>query len=238
MSQPDDIADKPILVIAAHPDDIEFGAAGSVARWADAGARVIYCIVTDGAAGSNDPAVDLTALVQTRREEQIAAAKCVGVEDVRFLGFADGTLEPTLALRRQLTALIRETKPYRLVCQDPTTVFFEHFYINHPDHRAAGEAAVYAAFPSAESRPIFPELLAAGLEPHHVSELYLTLTTQPDTFVDISAVYDRKIAALLCHRSQLDESAADMVREWDTENGKQAGVLYAEPFRVLRFVDN
>lgn len=223
------------LVVAAHPDDIDFGLAGAVARWTDAGHTVVYCIVTDGAAGSNEPDADLAALVETRRVEQREAAALVGVHDVRFLGYPDGALQPTPELRRDITRLIRELRPYRVVCQDPTTVFFGSTYINHPDHRAAGEAAVYAVFPSAETRPIFPELLGEGLEPHKVTELYLDLSLQPDTFVDISATIDRKIAAVLCHRSQVGADAERWIREWAAEAGVKAGCAYAEAFRVMRF---
>ncbi|MCU0494459.1 MAG: PIG-L family deacetylase [Chloroflexaceae bacterium] len=226
-----------ILVIAAHPDDIEFGLAGSVARWTHEGNHVAYCIITDGAAGSNDPNTDLLALVQQREAEQRAAAAIVGVTDVRFLHYKDGTLQPTLELRRELTRLIRELRPYRVVCQDPTTVFVRDGYINHPDHRAAGEAAIYAVFPSAETRPIFPELLAEGYEPHHVSELYMTLTLQPDTVVDISDFMEQKQASLVCHVSQVGQEAADWVRERAAELGQEAGFPYAESFRVMRFVE-
>jgi LmbE family N-acetylglucosaminyl deacetylase len=227
-----------ILVVAAHPDDIEFGLAGAVARWTDEGHTVVYCLITDGSAGSNDPAVDLRALAETRRREQVEAAALVGVHDVRFLGYADGSLQPSLELRRELTRLIRELKPYRVVCQDPTTVFFGSSYIKHPDHRAAGEAAIYAVFPSAETRPIFPELLAEGFEPHKVSELYLDLSLQPDTYVDITGTMDRKIASLLCHRSQVNEEVEKWIREWAAEAGVKAGCAYAEAFRVMRLVDN
>ncbi len=233
--QPSTTTPKCVLVIAAHPDDIDFGAAGSVARWVKEGARVTYCVITDGAAGSNDPGIDLNELVRTRQAEQCAAAEKVGVHDVRFLGYADGTLQPTLDLRRDLTRLIREVKPDRLVCQDPTTIFVEAEYINHPDHRAAAEAAVYALFPSAETRPIFPELLEEGYEPHHVTELFMDLSMQPNTYVDISETIDQKIEALLCHKSQLGEDEAKMVREWGAALGKQVGVTYAERFRVMRF---
>jgi LmbE family N-acetylglucosaminyl deacetylase len=227
-----------ILVVAAHPDDIEFGLAGSVARWASEGHRVVYCLVTDGSAGSNDPEADLAALVQIRRQEQIEAAALVGVAEVRFLGYADGTLQPTLELRREITRLIRELKPYRVVCQDPTTHFFSNVYINHPDHRAAGEATIYAVFPSAETRPIFPELLAEGFEPHKVSELYLDMSLHPDTYVDITSTIDRKIAAVLRHRSQVGPEAEQWVRQWAEEAGAKAGCAYAEAFRVMRLVDN
>ncbi|PMP83580.1 MAG: PIG-L family deacetylase, partial [Chloroflexus aggregans] len=143
---------EPIVVIAAHADDIEFAAAGTIAGWAAAGHPITYCIVTDGSAGSNEPGADLTALVQRRQKEQRAAAAVLGVHDVRFLGYRDGVLQPTLELRRELTRLIREVRPFRVLCQDPTLVFAGKSYINHPDHRAAGEAAIYAVFPSAETR--------------------------------------------------------------------------------------
>lgn len=232
-SQPD----KPqrILVIVAHPDDIEFGVAGSVARWVDEGAQVTYGIVTDGAAGSNEPGVDVKALAKQRQAEQCAAAEMVGVHDVRFLGYPDGILQPTMELRRDLTRLIRQVKPDRVVCQDPATVFAGDDYINHPDHRAAGEAAIYAVFPSAETRPVFPELLEEGCEPHHVSELYLTLTDQPNTHIDTTATMDRKIAALLCHKSQVGPEVEEWVRGWNAEAGKEIGVPFAERFRVMKF---
>jgi LmbE family N-acetylglucosaminyl deacetylase len=229
--------DKPqrILAIVAHPDDIEFGVAGSIARWIDEGAQVTYGIVTDGAAGSNDPGTDVKALAEQRQTEQRAAAAAVGVHDVRFLGYPDGVLQPTMALRRDLTRLIRQVRPDRVVCQDPTTVFAGDDYINHPDHRAAGEAAIYAVFPSAETRPVFPELLDDDCEPHHVSEIYLTLTMQPNTHVDITATIDRKIAALLCHKSQVGAEVEEWVRGWNAEAGKEIGVPFAESFRVMRF---
>lgn len=227
-----------ILVVAAHPDDIEFGIAGTVARWTSEGHRVVYCLVTDGSAGSNQPDADLHALVAVRRTEQLEAAALVGVSDVRFLGYADGTLQPTLELRRELARLIREVRPFRVVCQDPSTYFFGNFYINHPDHRAAGEAALYATFPSAETRPIFPELLREGFEPHKVSELYLNLSLAPDTYIDISDTMDRKLASLLCHRSQIGPEVGQWVREWGAEAGVKAGCAYAEAFRVMRLVDN
>jgi len=226
-----------ILVIVAHPDDIEFGMGGTVARWTLEGADVSYCMVTDGSAGSNDPNVDLSKLAQTRREEQMAAAAVVGVEDVHFLGYKDGVLEHTLELRRELTRLIRKLKPDRVVTMDPTLIFFdEGNYINHPDHRAAAEAAIYATFPSAETRPIFPELLAEGLEPHKVSELWLVFSEKPNTHVDITATIDRKIESLACHVSQVGGQDLSFVRKWDADAGKRAGYEYAESFRVLLLV--
>jgi LmbE family N-acetylglucosaminyl deacetylase len=223
-----------ILVIVAHPDDIEFGCAGSIARWVREGSAVTYCIVTDGSAGSNDPNVQRDDLIRRRKEEQLVAAQHVGVNDVRFLGYQDSMLQPTLELRKELTRLIRELRPERVVCQDPTTFFVRGSYINHPDHRAAGEAAIYAVFPSAETRPSFPELLAEGYEPHHVSELYLTLTLAPDTIIDISETIEQKIAALLAHASQVGPEAEQWIREWNSELGKEHGYGYAEAFKVMK----
>lgn len=230
-------ADNPlkILVIAAHPDDIEFGAAGTLALWADAGAEITFCLVTDGAAGSNAPDADLKALVIQRQEEQRAAAAIQGVRNVIFLGYPDGVLEPTLALRRDLTRVIRQVRPDRVLCSDPTLIFAGTNYINHPDHRAAAEAAIYAVFPSAGTRPIFPELLAEGYEPHDVAELWMFFSGSGETVIDISATIDRKIQALLCHKSQLGPEVEKMIREWDAERGKEKGYAYAEAFRVMRF---
>ncbi|MAU09461.1 MAG: GlcNAc-PI de-N-acetylase [Anaerolineaceae bacterium] len=230
-----------IVVIAAHHDDIEFGVSGSVAKWVKDGHTVTYVIITDGGSGSNVPGVVRSELTETRRVEQLAAAKAIGVEDVRFLGYHDGTLAPTMDLRRDLTRILREVKPYRVVCQDPTTVFAGDNYVNHPDHRAAGEAAIYATFPSSESRPIFPELLAEGYEPHKVGELLLNLSMNPNHFVDISETIDLKMDALRCHASQIgsgedaEKGALKWIRFRNKESGKEVGVGYAEHFKLMKF---
>lgn len=227
-----------ILIIVAHPDDIEFGAGGSAAVWAAQGAEMSYCIVTDGAGGSNSEDMIPERLVGIRRAEQAEAARIAGVTDVHFLGRRDGELVATVELRRQLTRLIRRLRPNRVVIMDPTVVMIseaDHNYINHPDHRAAGEAALYAVFPSAGSRLVMAELLDEGLEPHNVSELYLLMADKPNIAVDITAVWDKKAAALLAHRSQLDESVIDEIHGWAVEAGKEAGVELAETFRVMRF---
>jgi LmbE family N-acetylglucosaminyl deacetylase len=225
-----------ILGIFAHPDDAEFMVGGSAARWAAEGAQITYCVITNGAAGSNDPNQNLAELVRIREAEQRAACAILGVQEVLFLGYADGTLEPTLDLRRELTRLIRQLKPDRVVSGDPTAVLYGDDYINHPDHRAAAEAALYAVFPSAVTRPIFPELLAEGYEPHQVKELYISGTSQPNTYVDISGTMDRKIEALRCHKSQLDPGDGKWVREWAAETGKAGGLEYAEAFRMMKLV--
>lgn len=222
------------LVIAAHADDIEFGISGTAARWTDAGATVTYCIVTDSASGSNKPETIREELIALRREEQIASAATVGVTDVRFLNYPDGILQPTLALRRDLTRLIRELRPDVVVTLDPTTMIVEgNNYINHPDHRAAGEAAMYAVFPSSETRPIFPELLEEGFEPHKVKKLYLTLASNTNYVVDITSTIDRKLDALRCHPSQLNEEVVQMVKSWNAAAGLEHGVDFAESFRVI-----
>jgi LmbE family N-acetylglucosaminyl deacetylase len=226
-----------ILGIFAHPDDSEFMLGGSVARWTDEGAHVTYCIVTNGAAGSNDPQANLAELIKTREAEQRAACAVLGIHDLVFLGYADGTLEPTIELRRELTRLIRQLKPDRVVIGDPTAVLYGDDYINHPDHRAAAEAGLYAVFPSAVTRPIFPELLAEGYEPHQVKEVYITGTEKPNIYIDISATLDRKIEALRCHKSQLDPGDGMWVREWAAETGKAAELAYAEAFRVMKLVN-
>lgn len=227
-------APERVLVIVAHADDIEFGMAGTVARWTEAGTQVTYCIVTDNSSGSNDPETNLAELSQTRHDEQVAAAKVVGVEDVRFLNYRDGVLQPTVDLRRDLTRVIRQVRPQIVVTMDPTIMFaMSNNYINHPDHRAAAEAAVHAVFPSAETRPIFPELLDEGLEPHRVKKLYLHFTEQPTLYVDVTSTWQRKIEALLCHKSQVGEDVADFIREWNAQAGEAIGVELAEAFRVI-----
>jgi len=230
---------KKILIAVAHHDDIEFGIGGSVAKWVQEGAEVTYVIITDGGAGSNTPGIVRADLVAQRQQEQINAGAALGVTDIRFLGYPDGILQPTIELRRELVRILREVKPDRVVLQDPTTVFFGDNYINHPDHRAAGEATLYSVFPSSETRPIFPELLEEGFEPHKVKELYVALTMHPTHFTDITEFVDHKIAALRCHVSQLgDEKAFDegplkWMKERTEESGKQAGVGAAEFFKIM-----
>ena len=222
------------LVVVAHADDIEFGIGGTVARWTDAGTRVTFCITTDNGSGSNDPATVRAELVALREREQLAAAAILGVEDVRFLGHPDGTLEPTLELRRQLTRLIRELRPEVVATTDPMMVIApDDNYINHPDHRATAEATLYATFPSAGTRPIFPELLEEGLEPYNVRYLYLGFSAETSLVVDVTAQWERKIKALLCHKSQVGEEAVGFIRGFSEEVGKRIGVEHGEAFRVI-----
>lgn len=235
MSQ-DFYAPERVLVIVAHADDIEFGVSGTVARWTEAGTQVTYVIVTDNSSGSNDPNADLNTLIVTRQDEQIASAAVVGVKDVRFLGYKDGVLQPTLELRKELTRIIREVKPQIVVTMDPTMVMSQELgYINHPDHRAVGEAAMYAVFPSAGTRPIFPELVDEGCEPHDVELIYFVLTNEPTHRIDISSTVDKKREALRKHISQLNDEVIEMVMTWDAEAGKSLETEYAEVFRIVDF---
>jgi LmbE family N-acetylglucosaminyl deacetylase len=222
------------MVITAHPDDSEFTAAGTVARWVKEGLQVVYVICTDGSRGSNDPQMRPEKMAPIRHAEQLEAARILGVQEVVFLDYEDGTLQPTLELRRDLTRLIRRYKPDIVICPDPTRRFHRNVYVNHPDHRAAGEAALYAIFPSAVTRFVFPELLEQGLEPHRVQEIYLSGSPEPDTCVDITETIELKIAALKAHRSQVQPEYADArLRDWNEEVGRRYGVPYAEEFRRM-----
>ena len=225
-----------VMVITAHPDDAEFTVAGTVARWVREGQEVIYVICTDGSRGSNDPDVEPAALAVIRKAEQDAAAHILGVKEVVYLDYQDGTLEPTLALRRDLTRAIRRYRPDVVICSDPTMRFYGNDYLNHPDHRAAADAALDAVFPSAGTRYIFPELLAEGLEPHNVKEVYVHGHLTPNHFVDISDTVAVKIAALEQHKSQVGgwEGLAEGIRAWAQEAGTGQGMAYAESFK--RFV--
>jgi LmbE family N-acetylglucosaminyl deacetylase len=229
---------RKVLVIVAHPDDAEFGAAGTVARWAREGADVTYLVCTDGNRGSNDPEMTPEKLARLRHSEQRAAAAELGVKDVIFLGYDDGSLQPTLELRRELARWIRRFRPDVVMCPDPTRRFAGQRYINHPDHRACGDAALDAVMPAASTRLIFPELLEEGLEPHWVKEVYLTGPNEPDVYVDISDTMDVKIAALRQHRSQLDAASdLDFVRQRSRELAKGRDFEYAEAFRYIKLAD-
>lgn len=228
---------KCAMSIHAHPDDQEFTVAGLLARWVQAGCDVISVIVTSGGAGSNEPSKgeDYTPELEKLREvEQSAANAVTGIRETVYLRFPDGVLEPTLALRHDLTRVIRQYKPEAVVTADPQGVFYGNGYINHPDHRAAAQAALYAVFPSSETRLIFTDLLAEGLEPHKVKRLYVHGSEHSDTWVDIAATIDTKIASLKKHVSQLGEwDPEKMIREWAAEEGKEHGFEYAEAYKVM-----
>ena len=233
----DEYLPQKVMSIHAHPDDQEFTVAGTLAKWAAAGCEVISVVITSGDAGSNDPAHDASykpELARLREDEQNAANDLIGIKQTIYLHYPDGELEPTLALRKELTKLIRTLKPDVVVTGDPQAVFYGNGYINHPDHRAAAQAATYAVFPSAGSRLLFAELLKEGFEPHNVKRLYLHGPEKPDTWVDITGTIDTKLTALKKHASQLgDWDPEKMIREWAAEQGKEKGMAYAEAYKVM-----
>jgi LmbE family N-acetylglucosaminyl deacetylase len=226
------------LVIAAHPDDIEFVVAGTAAKWARAGTVVGYVLATSGDAGSHVPGITREQVARIREEEQRAAAKLAGVDEVVFLGYHDGEVEPTLALRRDLVREIRRFEPDIVICYDPTRLLIGDRYINHPDHRAVGQAALDAIAPAAAMPLVFPELGEEGLKPHRVKEVLVASGPEPDTWVDITETIDVKIEALRRHTSQFPEGwdPGEMVRGWAAESGEKAGVPYAEVYRRIILV--
>ncbi|MGH3498051.1 MAG: PIG-L deacetylase family protein [Nocardioidaceae bacterium] len=190
-----------VLTITAHPDDVDFGVAGTVARWSAAGIAVTYCICTDGQAGGFEDARDRTEIPAIRRREQTAAAALVGVHDLRFLGYGDGELAVTDDLVRDLVEVIRDVRPQRVVAQSPERVW-DFIGRSHPDHLASGEAAVRAVYPFARNPYAFPELRERGLEAWTVSELWLTAHPSTNHAVDVTEHMEAKIAAILAHESQ------------------------------------
>ncbi len=227
-----------ILAITAHPDDVDFGAAGTIARWTDAGLEVIYCIVTDGNAGGSDRSVSRADMATLRRAEQTAAAKQVGVHDLRFLGYQDGQVEATLALRRDLARVIRQVRPDRVVSQSPERNSARPG-ASHPDHRAVGSATLDAVYPDARNPFAFPELLAAeGLEPWTVREVWISGTPQAGHYVDVADTFPRKMAALRAHGSQISDPGQleERLRGWLARNAAEGGLpdgRLAEAFQVL-----
>jgi len=223
------------LFIMAHPDDPEFGGGGTTAHWVRAGTQVTYVIVTDGSKGSGD--ADLTAeqLAHIRQAEQRAAARTLGVAQVLFLDYPDGQVYNTPDLRRDLVRQIRLHRPDVVVTHDPTARFFGDYWINHPDHRAVGDAALDAVFPLARDRLNFPEHTREGLDPHKVLDVLLTPTNEPNRWVDISETLDLKIAALWEHRSQIGDpqALAARIRERAREYAEGTALTYAERFRHI-----
>ena len=222
-----------LLVVAAHPDDIEFGAAGTVARWIGDGAQARYLIVTRGDKGSDDPATDPAELAARRVREQEAAAAEIGVARVDFLDEPDGQVEPTLRLRERVTRVIRSYRPEVVMTHDPTVLFVNNEWVNHADHRAVGQVTVDAVFPTARDPLNFPEHAAAGLAAWKVAELFLWSTNEANQIVDVSSTIDLKIDALAHHASQFREfgETARWLRGRAEELGERAGYAAAEGFR-------
>jgi LmbE family N-acetylglucosaminyl deacetylase len=225
------------MSIHAHPDDQDFTVAGTLAKWAQAGCEIISIVITSGDSGSNDPTKDGSykkELAELREQEQLAANAVLGIKETVFLRYPDGELEPTLQLRRDLTRVIRQFKPDTVVTGNPEGWFYGDEYLNHPDHRAAAQAACEAVFPSAGSRLIFADLLSAGYEPHEVKRLYIHGTDKSNTWVDITETMDVKIKALEQHVSQVNAEEVDKwMREWAEEEAKDKGLKYAESYKVM-----
>lgn len=232
---------KKALVIVAHPDDIEFSCAGTVARWVKAGCEVGYVLCTSGDVGIAEPEMTRARAAEIREAEQLAAAEVVGVKEVVFLREPDGMLENTILLRRRLVREIRRLKPEVVICGDPTVVWAGENYINHPDHRAAAGAAIDAVFPAAGQPHLFEELAEEGLTAHKVRRVYVQAWDDKtaDAFVNISETIGLKIEALKKHASQMGEwDPEPMVREWAALTAKGKEMEYAEAYRVITLVSD
>ena len=217
-----------ILVVCPHPDDGEFGAAGTIAKWTDEGKEVFYVICTNGDKGSSDPNMTSERLAKIRRQEQQAAADVLGVKEVIFLDYPDGGLEDTPQFRGDIVRLIRHFKPKVLLTSDPYRK-----YIWHRDHRITGRVALDAVFPYARDRLSYPEHEAAGLSPHKVEEIYCWSSDEPNVCIDISATFERKLKSLQCHISQVGGRGGrleDRVRDRAAMMGKEKGITLAEAF--------
>jgi LmbE family N-acetylglucosaminyl deacetylase len=224
-------------MVMAHPDDVDFGCAGTIAMWVDQGIQVTYCLVTDGDAGGHDPSVPRAEIAGIRRAEQTAAAKEVGVSDLIWLGYPDGQVTVTLPLRRDIARAIRQTRPQRVVTPWPERNY-GRVYASHPDHMAVGEATLCAVYPDARNPFTFRELAEDGLEAHIVDEVWASGAPDPDTFVDVTDVFDRKVAALRAHASQTAgmTDLAGFLRAWGEATAEAAGLppgRVAESFRRI-----
>ncbi len=230
-----------VLAVGAHPDDIDFGAAGSLAVWAEAGAHIEYLVLTDGSKGSPDRAITSQELTNTRHTEQRAAAQTLNAKDVIFLAYEDGALEVTQALKKDIVRAIRTVRPDTVIVMDPTMVYSaEHGFVNHPDHRAAGQATLDAVFPLARDHLAFPDLyVKEKLEPHKVPHVLLVNFDKQNCFVDISETIELKLAALGKHASQLQDPDATftMLRARAAAIGAQADFAYAESFVRIDLTD-
>jgi LmbE family N-acetylglucosaminyl deacetylase len=231
LAQPGDGEDEGMprraLVIAAHPDDADFGAAGTAYLWGREGWEFYYLVCTNGAKGSDDTSITPVQLIERRRKEQRDAAALLGVKDVFFLDHEDGELTPSRPFLGDLVRLIREVQPYAVFTHDPEAVIIRDSFVNHADHRATGLTAVDACYPGARDRLNFPEQIAAGLQPHKVRQIYIWGSERTNFEVDITAVMEQKVAALQAHQSQFGpdffERALDL---WKTPDGR-----FVESFR-------
>ena len=229
-----------VLVVSAHPDDPEFGFGATVAKLVGDGSEVHYVICTDGCQGGEDPGVPDAELSAIRYAEQRAAAEVLGVRDVVFLGFRDGHLAPTIELRKAITREIRRLRPDLVLTHTPVRSLSIGIGASHPDHLAAGEATLCAVYPDARNPRAFSELLEEGLEPHKVKEVWLPGFEIADHFIDATGLVDKKIEAILCHRSQFEKPGMDpdgppkWIRDRMRQVGEKAGFEYAEGFKRLQ----
>ena len=222
------------LAIFAHPDDIEFGCAGTIARWTRAGCRAAYLLLTSGDVGIAQPGMTRARAQEIREAEQRAAAALAGVPEVIFLREPDGMLQATLELRKKVVREIRRFKPEVVICGDPTVVWAGDNYINHPDHRAAGLAAVDAIFPASGQPNLFEELAEEGLTAHKVRKVYVNAWDHAETYISIDSTMEIKVAALRAHHSQMGEwDPEPRIKEWAAERAKGKEMQYAEAFRVI-----
>lgn len=226
---------KRAMAISAHPDDIEFGSVGTLARWVKEGCEVAYVLVTSGDVGIAEPGMTKERAMEIREAESLAAAKLVGVEDVIFLRVGDGMVENTMELRKRLVREIRRFRPEAVVALDPTMMFTPMGGINHPDHRAVGEATMDAIFPAAGQPNLFQELEEEGIYAHKVRKVYVASRGHGDTFIDISSTIDLKIAALKAHDSQVGKAQGleERIRGFAATIGQGKEMAFAEAFRVL-----
>lgn len=226
-----------VLVVTAHPDDVDFGAAGTIATLTDAGVEVAYCIVTNGDAGGFDPSTPRTEIPRIRQEEQTAAAKEVGVSELHFLGYPDGSVEVTLQLRKDISREIRRFKPDVVMTQSPVRDF-TRIYGSHPDHLAVAEATMSAVYPDARNPFTFTDLIDEGFEPHTAWQIWIMGGPNPNKWVDTTDQFDRKIRALLCHESQHQnpQGMTERIRGWNEAIAKNGGLpegRTAEMFHVV-----
>ena len=227
------------MAIVAHPDDIEFSCAGTLARWAEASARISYVLCTSGDVGIEAPGTTRQQAAEIREGEQMLAAEIVGASEVIFIREPDGMLQPTIDLRKRLVREIRRFRPEVVICGDPTIVWAGDDYINHPDHRAAASAALDATFPAAGQPRLFEDLAEEGYQAHKPRKVYVTSWGVADVYVNIETTIDVKITALRAHKSQMkDWDPEESVRQWAAESAKGKEMQYAEGYRVVTLVDD
>jgi LmbE family N-acetylglucosaminyl deacetylase len=230
----DGFVPKVVLGVAAHPDDLDFGSAGTIAAWTKQGVKVYYLVLTNGNKGSSDLSADPAALTQMRRQEQRDAAKLLGVEDVFFCDYEDGALMVTMDVKRDIARVIRTVRPDTVITMDPSMLYDEsRGFINHPDHRAAGQSALDAVFPLARDHLSLPELFKdEGLKPHNVATVLLTNFQKQNFFVDITDTFETKLAAIEAHSSQIPDiqNMCEWMRQFAEKSGETAGYSLAEGF--------